>query len=100
MGGFLSTNDFFVIDLDVVDNETGEVIAEYRFSNRFDTQKEAEAFIDGRVSAKTTVTHDYYSILRVGEDDDPLETAQCVWTVYSRKVFPKPHRERARVVIS
>lgn len=100
MGGFLSTDDYFVIELDVVDNETGEVLAAYRFLNRFDTQKEAEAFIDGRSSAKTTDTCDYYRILRVGEDENILETAQCVWTVYSRMVNPKPHRERAKTVIS
>lgn len=100
MGGFSILDDYFVVNLDLIDGNTGEVFSQCKFCYRFDTQSEAEAFIKGRISAKSTIFIETYFIERVFVDENSLSTDSCTKTVYSCTAYPKPKTEQARVIIS
>lgn len=73
--------EYYAVDLDVIDEETNDVLYRSRFVRHFDTEKEAIAFIDGRNSAKNTEECHKYFVRYVREDNEAKERHEKI--VYS-----------------
>lgn len=60
----------FTVDLISVDNETGEILYETSFMNRFVSEMEAKRFVDRQIRTRSKGTYDEYRIYRICEETD------------------------------